>query len=221
MLEIEGAIYVTDSDGKVTELLNNQWTQASGDWYYVKNEKLLRYCVEKINGSYYGFDSKGKRYTNTLFSIESNTYRAKSDGSLYVNEWYRNEEGTYYYYDENGHNIRNKVQKIGDSYYGFDLNGKMYADTTFSDESGVYYRAKSDGSLYMNEWYYNYTYKCWMYYGSGRTYYTDGIYEINNTLYYFDKFGSMVTSGVYTLNDEKYVAQKMEALQKCQKMAGF
>ena len=49
LLEIEGAIYVTDSDGKVTELLNNQWTQASGDWYYVKNEKLLRYCVEKIN----------------------------------------------------------------------------------------------------------------------------------------------------------------------------
>lgn len=214
LLEIEGAIYVTDSDGKVTELLNNQWTQASGDWYYVKNEKLLRYCVEKINGSYYGFDSKGKRYTNTLFSIESNTYRAKSDGSLYVNEWYRNEDGTYYYYDENGHNIRNKVQKIGDSYYGFDLNGKMYADTTFSDESGVYYRAKSDGSLYMNEWYYNYTYKCWMYYGSGRTYYTDGIYEINNTLYYFDKFGSMVTSGVYTLNDEKYVAQKDGSLTK-------
>ena len=133
----------------MTELLNNQWTQASGDWYYVKNEKLLRYCVEKINGSYYGFDSKGKRYTNTLFSIESNTYRAKSDGSLY-----------------------------------------------------------------MNEWYYNYTYKCWMYYGSGRTYYTDGIYEINNTLYYFDKFGSMVTSGVYTLNDEKYVAQKDGSLTK-------
>ena len=47
LLEIEGAIYVTDSDGKVTELLNNQWTQASGDWYYVKNEKLLRYCVGK------------------------------------------------------------------------------------------------------------------------------------------------------------------------------
>ena len=90
----------------------------------------------------------------------------------------------------------------------------MYADTTFSDESGVYYRAKSDGSLYMNEWYYNYTYKCWMYYGSGRTYYTDGIYEINNTLYYFDKFGSMVTSGVYTLNDEKYVAQKDGSLTK-------
>ena len=56
----------------------------------MKNEKLLRYCVEKINGSYYGFDSKGKRYTNTLFSIESNTYRAKSDGSLYVNDRYIN-----------------------------------------------------------------------------------------------------------------------------------
>ena len=90
----------------------------------------------------------------------------------------------------------------------------MYADTTFSDESEVYYRAKSDGSLYMNEWYYNYTYECWMYYGADRTYYTDGIYDINNTLYYFDKSGSMVTSGVYTLNDEKYVAQKDGSLTK-------
>ena len=74
--------------------------------------KVITICVEKFKRKYYGFDSKGKRYTNTLFSIESNTYRAKSDGSLYVNEWYRNEEGTYYYYDENGHNIRIKFKKL-------------------------------------------------------------------------------------------------------------
>mgnify|MGYP002250040642 CR=1 FL=1 len=97
----------------------------TGKWRLVLCEewKVITILCWKINGSYYGFDSKGKRYTNTLFSIESNTYRAKSDGSLYVNEWYRNEEGTYYYYDEMAI-ILEISSKIGDSYYGFDLMEK-------------------------------------------------------------------------------------------------
>ena len=76
--------------------------------------------IQQVLGKFYYFSEGRVSKKNMLFSIDSNTYRAKSDGSLCMNEWYKDADGTYYYYDENGHNIKNKVQKIGDSYYGFD-----------------------------------------------------------------------------------------------------
>ena len=71
-----------------------------GSRYYVKDGEVLRGCVEKIGDSYYGFESDGTMYIDSEFTIlneEINRvyyYRAKADGSLYVNEWY-----------DDGHNI--------------------------------------------------------------------------------------------------------------------
>ena len=200
--------YRAKSDGT---LYQNEWYEDSdGNTYYYGEECTAYEGIQQVLGKFYYFSEGRVSKKNMLFSIDSNTYRAKSDGSLCMNEWYKDADGTYYYYDENGHNIKNKVQKIGDSYYGFDSNGKMYADTAFYNADKKYY-AKADGSLCENEWCYTYG---WMYCGADRACYTDGIYEINNTLYYFNKYGIMATSGVYTQNGENYLAQEDGSLIK-------
>ena len=68
----------------------------------------------------------------------------------------------------------------------FSSNGRMYADTIFDNEGKRVLCKKRMEVFCENEWCYEWRYvHGWMYCGSDRTYYKDGIYEINNTLYLF------------------------------------
>lgn len=90
------------------EVLTDGWHQDSdGNCMYVKDGAYLTDTVAEINGNYYGFDYNGIMYADTYFDLwdsESQRwvyYRAKSDGSLYVNEWYFQDEDSHmapYYY---------------------------------------------------------------------------------------------------------------------------
>ena len=90
------------------EALTDGWHQDSdGNCMYVKDGAYLTNTVAEINGNYYGFDYNGIMYADTYFDLwdsESQRwvyYRAKSDGSLYVNEWYFKDEDSHmapYYY---------------------------------------------------------------------------------------------------------------------------
>ena len=69
--------------------LTDGWHQDSeGNYTYVKDGRLLTNCVEKIGGSYYGFDWYGKMYANTIFSSLDPTdkvfyfYRASESGAM-------------------------------------------------------------------------------------------------------------------------------------------
>ena len=257
-----GELYYCDSTGKATKIESNGWFETEGKYLYVKEGKFLNNCVEKIGDVYYGFDYKGIMYADSSFNLwdsESQCsiyYRAKEDGSLYVNEWYTSngdvyyygeggksysglheingiqyyfsdsgilyknrgittEDGELYYCDSNGKATKievdgwfeadgkylyvkdgkfltSSVVQSNGVYYGFDYNGIMYTDTTFSSwssEDGVsnYYRAKQDGSLYVNEWYGDYTK---YYYGEeGKAY--SGLKTVDGKQYYFDSDGEM------------------------------
>ena len=176
-----------------------------------------KYWICEINGKKYYFYETGWPFLRRDGTVSENgtAYVCGEDGvliELLDNQW--TFVNGYYYYAQNGEAITSRIVQINGKYYGFSSNGRMYADTIFDNEGKEYY-AKADGSLCENEWCYEWRYvHGWMYCGSDRTYYKDGIYEINNTLYYFDKYGTMATSGVYTLNGENYVAQADGSLIK-------
>ena len=100
----DGKKYYCDAEGVATEEeVTNGWKETDGKRYYVKDGKRLENCVEQIDGIYYGFDRNGFLYINQNFYLDdyetrtTNYYRAKEDGSLYVNEWYTISSSTYYY----------------------------------------------------------------------------------------------------------------------------
>ena len=148
----DGKYYFCDEEGIATEqtLANNDWTEIDGKRYYVKDGELLKSCVEKIGDFYYGFDYKGIMYANRTFDIwnaetqKNDYYRAKADGSLYVNEWYKTEWGTLYYYGEGG-KACSGLQIIEGKQYYFSEWGGLYTDTIVAAEDGKYYFCDEDG----------------------------------------------------------------------------
>ena len=286
----DGTIYVCNEEGVATELVNNDWTEVDGEYYYVKDGQALKDCVEKIGDFYYGFDWDGVMYADEDFGIwnaeiqKYENYRAKADGRLYVNEWYiYNKWNTYYYgadgkayrgvqtidgnqyyfedngtlrqdtivttedgrvyfcdedgiatelinndwteiagkkyYVKDGQVLKSCVEKIGDFYYGFDWDGVMYADSEFNFwnkeiQRPYYYRAKSDGTLYMNEWYDDGDEE--YYYGEEAAAYTD-LQTIGEKNYYFDYNGRLYKNitvtdkdGTHYYCDADGIATKLE-----------
>ena len=145
--------YYCGSNGVIQGLPDADWLLSDGTYYYSKNGSLLKNCVEKINGVYYGFDYAGELYLDTTFSVWEGQkpfyYIAKADGSLYTNEWSLSEP------DENGNRYWNYygsdakrstgIRKIDGLYYYFEVNNWRLAYNRIAWEDGIYYYCGSDG----------------------------------------------------------------------------
>ena len=140
----DGKLYLCDEEGVATELANNDWTEVNGEYYYVKDGQVLKECIEKIGDFYYGFGWKGAMYADREFSIwneetrESHYYRAKADGSLYVNEWYDDGHEKYYYGADA--EAYTGLQTVEGKQYYFSNWGSLFRDKiiTAEDESRYY-----------------------------------------------------------------------------------
>ena len=147
----DGTLYYCDADGVAIMPTNNSWGKVDENYYYVKDGKLLKGCVEQIDGIYYGFDSYGFLYVDRDFSIfnsetqKNDYYRAKADGSLYINEWYIYDLANQYYYGENGKRYSGFHTIDGKKYY-FSEWGWFYKSTTFTDKDGTLYYFGEDGA---------------------------------------------------------------------------
>ena len=159
----------------LAENLTDGWHQDSeGNYTYVKDGRLLTNCVEKIGGSYYGFDWYGKMYANTIFSSLDPTdkvfyvYRASESGALYANQWYSGEDAINYYgedakrctglqtingvqylFDSNGALISSQIVLVDDTNYYCDTNGvahEMPNNQWYKGEYGNWYYVK-DGEI--------------------------------------------------------------------------
>ena len=146
----------SESADTADENTESGWiTDENGNIHYRdENGNILSLCVVRIGDQYYGFDYEGNLICGQSFQFQigGERYKAKEDGTLYVNTFIEENGGTYYYGDD-GAAIMESVKKIGDYYYGFDNNGKMYKNTEFRryvDGNTNYYRAKEDGTLYVN-----------------------------------------------------------------------
>ena len=181
--------------------LTEGWhTDSEGNRTYVKEGNLVKEDVIFIDDAYYGFDSNGKMYANTYFSFWDSElrreiwYRAKADGSLYVNEWYKDYGDGYgkkYYYGENGKASTGFTEINGKKYY-FEEEGRPYLRTNkVVYENGIAYVCGEDGvliELLDNQWTLvegNY------YYVQNGEAFTNRIVQINGKYYGFSSNGSM------------------------------
>ena len=135
-------IYYCDSEGVVTDVTDDGWVQNEGKKYYVKFGDCLRYCVEQIDGKYYGFDYNGILYVNEAFNTSysdgtSYSYRAKEDGSLYVNVWYT-DSYHWYYYGEDG-KAYTGIHTINGKQYYFEACGWLCKNGIIRDNDKTYY----------------------------------------------------------------------------------
>ena len=212
----DGKYYFCDEDGIATELelANNAWTEIDGKRYYVKDGELLKNRIEKIGDSYYYFDSYGVVYINNSFSLwneeaqKSDYYRAKADGSLYVNEWYYDEWNTYYY-GADGKAYSGFYTIDGKQYY-FSEWGWLYTNTIVADENGKYYFCDEDGVATEQ----TLTNNAWAEVEGNRYYVKDGeilkscIEKIGDFYYCFDWNGTLFVDCEFSFWNEE--AQKSD-----------
>ena len=187
----------------LAENLTDGWHQDSeGNYTYVKDGRLLTNCVEKIDGSYYGFDWYGKMYINTTFSSLDSVnkvfyvYRASESGALYANKWYSGEDAINYYgedakrctglqtingvqylFDSKGALISSQIVLVDDTNYYCDTNGvahKMPNNQWYKSDNGVWYYVQ-DGKLLK-----------------------DCTAQIDGKWYHFEYYGELQTDGLNT-----------------------
>ena len=145
--------------------LTEGWhTDSEGNRTYVKEGNLVKNNVISIDDAYYGFDSNGKMYANTYFSFWDSElrreiwYRAKADGSLYVNEWYKDYGDGYgkkYYYGENGKASTGFTEINGKKYYFYETRWPFLRRDGTVSENGTAYVCGEDGvliELLDNQW---------------------------------------------------------------------
>ena len=174
----------------------------NGNWYYYGLDcNRVSNQTAQINGNWYGFDYSGIMAKNgTLDWHDSATnrwvyIRAKEDGRLYVNEWYKvtNNRGevSWYYYGEEGHAAQG-FQRVNGHDYCFGYDGRMNKNTTVSgdgysyavDENGYAIRLNQNGWSKANGY--------WYYCIDGETL-ENHVRKIDGSYYGFDGIGRMYT----------------------------
>ena len=148
--------YSTDSD---TAQNSTGWKKDETGWWY-RNEdgSYPKNKWEKINGSYFRFDSNGYALENTWYQdAEGLWYWLKSGGYMAVGwqfingKWYffknngEMQTGWIQYFDKwyyctesNGDMVSKEVRKIGDKFYYFNENGEMLERAAvYVDENGA------------------------------------------------------------------------------------
>lgn len=169
--------------------------------YKVRNEVKLIYSHEYGCDMYYGFDYAGYMYADQSFYCDGEYYRASVDGSLYTNTWYQDGYDNWYYNGADGARAQSEVLWINGAYYGFGYDGMMFTDSSFG-VGGDYYRAHEDGTLYAGQWYET-SWGDWYYYCDDAKAARD--FElINNTWYFFDYEGEMITDQLVLSEDGYY-----------------
>ena len=148
--------YAMPTEEQITDQITliDGWCQDDdGNITYIKGGELVQNQVLEIDGNYYGFDENGILYVNQSFNMYKSDngvdyvmacYRAKEDGSLYVNEWYTNQLGNHYYYGQKGEGYSGLHEVDGKTYY-FSW-GKVCTNQCVS-ENGKSYYCDPEGSV--------------------------------------------------------------------------
>ena len=212
-----GKVYKIDSEGKAYEFKEG-WNKYDGKYYYVSNGTLVSYTVRKIGEKFYGFNSEGVMYDNQSFGMDRydsydgswlgySYYRAKSDGALYVNEWYWDGNGKYYY-GEDGATVQG-METIDGKLYCFNSEGMMYCNQAFDywdyeDQTYHRCRASADGALLTDTWYEE-GYDSWCYYGMDGVAVGNGMNTVRGKQYYFNGY-ELATDEAFSVDGVNYYA---------------
>lgn len=160
-IENEAGLSTKNSEEK------NGWIKESdGKKYYVDGE-CVKGIVKKIDGEYYGFDSRGrmqksrwKKYDgnryylaksgkavrNTVKRINGEYYGFDCYGRMQRSKW-KKYKGNRYYLTKSGMAAKNTIKKINGEYYGFDIMGRMHKSRWKKYKGSRYYLTKSGKAI--------------------------------------------------------------------------
>lgn len=221
--------YLCLQDGAVVELKDNDWTFAEDNQYYVKDHTILKNCVAKIDGNYYGFQSDGKMYNNTRFTITdpndhsvSSTYFAQKGGVLAIDKNITI-NGTSYYFDSEGIDYTGIRTIDGKKYYyekGFlrkscilDVDGhnyialssgeiqELFPGMEWVDANGSWYYIRNNKLLKNTKAKINN--KWYLFSESGSIYQTNSTIFFNGVPYFVNSDGSLKVNAWGSVNGAK------------------
>lgn len=200
--------YAMPTEEQITDLitLTDGWRQDDdGNITYIKGGELVQNQVLEIDGNYYGFDENGILYVNQSFNMYKSDngvdyvmacYRAKEDGSLYVNEWYTNQLGNHYYYGQKGEGYSGLHEVDGKNYYFswgkvctnqcVSENGKSY----YCDPEGSVSDISGDGWHQVGDYYF---------YIKNGQHLSNTVEKIGNSYYGFDYRGVMYANRDFSI----------------------
>ena len=200
--------YAMPTEEQITDLitLTDGWRQDDdGNITYIKGGELVQNQVLEIDGNYYGFDENGILYVNQSFNMYKSDngvdyvmacYRAKEDGSLYVNEWYTNQLGNHYYYGQKGEGYSGLHEVDGKTYYFswgkvctnqcVSENGKSY----YCDPEGSVSDISGDGWHQVGDYYF---------YIKNGQHLSNTVEKIGNSYYGFDSRGVMYANRDFSI----------------------
>lgn len=116
--------------------------------YFKKNSAGKIYIWKANNDGTNPHVCKDEDVTERISDTLEYYYRAKSDGTMAVNEWAVQGSGINSYFDENGKQVRDKLFKIGDYDYYFQHDGSYRVNwLCFSDKTNLDWYFDKDGHL--------------------------------------------------------------------------
>ena len=218
---IDGTLYRFDTNGFLTgegwssyEYTSNGETIT--DWYYTNADGSLKTGWQQIDGEWYYFHPvEGYMYKAgghaTSLSSDATTYVFDTDGTLVSNEWVTvnldnngSDSRKIYYYGFSDGSAAKGWQQIGSKWYYFDDYGRncasfytdkktlvdVYVDGYYLNGTGFYPSQVCSWHQNGDSWWY----------GTSSYYLTNRYALIDNTLYWFDSNGNMVSE--YTQTNE-------------------
>ena len=120
--------YIADENGYLTQAPKTGWVLIGKNYYYMQDGAMKKDCVAQIAGKYYKFNYAGVLYMDCM----GDDYRAKADGSLYINEWAGGsrqennldndlyDNSSWRYYGADGKPYKNGFYEINNTTYYFD-----------------------------------------------------------------------------------------------------
>ena len=125
--------------------LKSQWLYKGKYLVYVKsNCAMAKSELEKISGTTYYFNSKGRRSAG-FKKCKKKYYYCNSYGIILKKQWITKGKKKYYV-DKSGVRVQNKMVKISGVHYYFDKKGVLQKNKEIEYE-GKIYKAGTDGRL--------------------------------------------------------------------------
>lgn len=213
---IEGTNYVFDADG----WMKTGWHLDENTWYYFDGSGAMHKGWLLSGKTWYYLDLQdGKMYADGAYDIGADTYSFNGSGEMRTG-WYLDDK-IWYYFDPSGAMHRGWLLSGNTWYYLNPEDGKMHAGGNYdvgADTYSFYESGAMRTGWYLNDkiWYYfggsGAMHKGWLLLGStwyyldpsDGTMHADGISEIKEAKYAFDKSGAMLTGWGQTEGDWYY-----------------
>lgn len=195
-------------------LCRNEWYKFYDvDCYYGNNARGL-VGLQNVDGQNYYFDN-GRKETNMAFEWDGNPYYVDDTGKVTLmdyNGWYYVPKGTRdmnTYLVDDGSLINSGVYQYNGAYYYFYPNGQLSRNMSNTVYGSPTYavRSRDDGSLIVNNWYYETDYGEKYYYGAqGKS--ASGFTTVDGKNYYFANYGKLMCNTAETIGGNVYIFEE-------------